>query len=129
MRIHHIGYLVKKNDKAQISFEKLGYVIKQPVVYDEYRKIDICFMEKDNYLIELVSPAASDSVVSEIIKQYRNSPYHICYASDDFDNDLTELSENGYVQIGEPNVAPAIGNKKVAFFLSPTIGMIEIVEE
>ena len=42
----------------------LGYEITQPATYDEIRKIHICFLEKDGYRIELVSPASEDSVVS-----------------------------------------------------------------
>lgn len=128
MRIHHIGYLVKKIDKAAEAFENLGYRIKQEKIYDEYRKIYICFMEKDGYVVELVSPAGKDSVVAGIIKQYRNAPYHMCYSSDEFEKDLIYLSNHGYVQIDEPCAAPALGNGRVVFLMSPVVGMIELYE-
>ena len=128
MRIHHIGYLVKKLDKARKAFERLGYTVTQEPVYDPYRKIDICFMELDGYVIELVSPAAPDSVVSALIKQYRNSPYHICYIAEHFEKEAAELCEKGFVQIGEPCPAPAIGQKRVLFLMSPAIGIIELLE-
>ncbi len=128
MRIHHVGYLVKKLDKARLSFERLGYRVTQEPVYDDYRKIDICFMELDGYVIELVSPAAPDSVVSELIKQYRNSPYHICYIAEHFDEEAADLCKKGFVQIGEPCPAPAIGQKRVLFLMSPAIGIIELLE-
>ena len=47
MRIHHIGYLVKKMDKAVKAFLNLGYTLVQDVVLDDYRQVTICFMEKD----------------------------------------------------------------------------------
>ena len=53
LKIHHIGYLVKKIDKAKNTFESLGYLTRQDTVYDDIRKVNICFVEKDGYLIEL----------------------------------------------------------------------------
>ena len=34
------------------------------VTHDQYRNIHICFMEKDGYQIELVSPADTESVTA-----------------------------------------------------------------
>jgi len=61
MKIHHIGYLVKSMEKAQKTFTELGYRIEQETVYDDYRQIDICFLEKDGYRIELVCPGTATS--------------------------------------------------------------------
>ncbi len=60
MKIHHVGYLVKKLEKARQGFLDLGYIVIKDTVFDEYRKINICFMEKDGYVIELVSPESKD---------------------------------------------------------------------
>lgn len=128
MKIHHIGYLVKKIDTAVEAFDNLGFQPKQEKIYDEYRKIYIVFMEKDGYVIELVSPVGKDSVVAGLIKQYRNAPYHLCYSSDEFEKDLKYLSQHGYVQMDEPCIAPALGNGRVVFLMSPVIGMIELYE-
>ena len=67
MNIHHIGYLVKKGPKAQAAFEALGYIAEGEWTHDEIRKVDILFLQKDGYRIELVSPYAPDSVVSGLI--------------------------------------------------------------
>ena len=79
MNIHHIGYLVKKGPKAQAAFEALGYIAEGEWTHDEIRKVDILFLQKDGYRIELVSPYAPDSVVSGLIRTYKNAPYHLCY--------------------------------------------------
>lgn len=57
LKIHHIGYLVKKIEKAKKSFEALGYLVEQDTVYDDIRKVNICFLVKDGYRVELVSPS------------------------------------------------------------------------
>ena len=78
MKVHHVGYLVKKLDKAAEEFEKLGFVRQGDLTNDTYRKVDILFLEKDGYVVELVSPNAPDSVVSGLIKTYKTLP--IIYA-------------------------------------------------
>ena len=84
MNIHHIGYLVKKGPKAQAAFEALGYIAEGEWTHDEIRKVDILFLQKDGYRIELVSPYAPDSVVSGLIRTYKNAPYHVLLRSREF---------------------------------------------
>lgn len=128
IKIHHIGYLVKKIESAVVSFEKLGFTLTDEITYDEIRKVNICFMEKGGYMIELVSPVSSDSVVAGLIKKYKSCPYHICYESEQFDATLKSMTENGYTAIDNPTPAPAFGGRKVVFLMSPTIGMVELLE-
>ena len=129
MRIHHIGYLVKKLEKAAEEFEKLGYVRLGDVTDDTYRKVDILFLEKDGYAVELVSPNAPDSVVAGLLKTYTNAPYHICYVCEDLDGELERLTGSGYVQIDSPVPAPAIGGRRVCFLMNRFAGMIELLEK
>ena len=128
LTIHHIGYLVKKMDAAIHAFAHLGYTIRQDTVYDSIRNIHICFMEKDGYVIELVSPAASESVAAGLLKRYKNSPYHICYETEDLDGALIRLTAEGYTAIDTPTPAPALGNRRVVFLMNPFLGMIELLE-
>lgn len=128
MHIHHIGYLVKKLDKAKDSFISIGFSVKQEAVYDKARDVNILFVEKDGCLIELVSPNSKGSVVAHLMKTYRNSPYHICYESEDFDNDIESLAGKGFMSIDRPAPAPAIDGRRVCFFMSPQIGIIELLE-
>ena len=129
LKIHHIGYLVKKMDAAIQSFENLGYQTVQGAVYDNIRKVNICFMEKDGCQIELVSPASEDSVVSGLIKRYKNSPYHICYETENFDKDYQTLTENGFLTIDTPTPAPALQNREVVFLTHASMGMIELLKK
>ena len=128
MKVHHVGYLVKKIDKAILAFEELGYKLTQGIVLDEYRKVNICFLEKDGYKIELVSPMSKDSVVSELMKKFGNSPYHICYETENIDNQVNILLEQHYVICSEKQEAVAIEGKNVCFLVHPYMGMIELVE-
>ena len=126
LKIHHIGYLVKKIEKAKQTFETLGYQVEQDTVRDDIRKVDICFLIKDGYRVELVSPFSEDSVVTGLLKKYKNAPYHICYEADDPDTAFRELTENGFAAIDTPTPAPALGGCNVVFLTSPVTGMIEL---
>lgn len=127
LKIHHIGYLVKKIDRAKQTFEALGYHMEQDTVYDDIRKVDICFLVKDGYRVELVSPASPDSVVANLVKRYKNAPYHICYETRDFETALAELTAGGFLAIDTPTPAPALGGRQVMFLSSAVAGMIELI--
>ena len=129
MRIHHVGYLVRNIERAEKEFVSLGYEVSQETVYDEYRDVDICFLEKDGYVVELVAPKSKSSVVYDLMKKIGNSPYHICYSSSSFDEDVEKLRERNYVTCSEKCSAPALGGRNVCFLVHPFLGMIEIVEE
>lgn len=129
LKVHHIGYLVKKIDAAIRDFQSLGYQLIQETVYDDIRKVNICFLQKDGYCIELVSPASEDSVVSGLMKKYKNSPYHICYETEDFEKDYMTLVSGGFTAIDELTPAPALQNKEVVFLMSPFMGMIELIKQ
>lgn len=129
LKVHHIGYLVKKMEPAIRSFEALGYQLLQNTIYDDIRKVDICFLQKDGYCIELVSPAAEDSVVAGLIKKYKNSPYHICYETNAFEQDYQTLLTSGFTAIDTPTPAPALQNRDVVFLMSPSMGMVELLKQ
>ena len=109
MKIHHIGYLVKHVERAQRALETLGFSVVQQKVRDELRKIDVEFLEKDGYCIELVSPCETDSVVSELRTRIGNSPYHICYEVEDIDSEVMRLRNSCWVVSSGLMAAPALG--------------------
>ena len=129
MTIHHVGYLVKKLERARKAFEALGYLVEQEIVRDESRKINILFLKKDGYRVELVSPFDSSSVVAGLLTRTGNSPYHVCYEVNDLDAEIERLRDARYVASGSPAPAPACGGKRVAFMIHPYLGMIELLQK
>lgn len=128
MKIHHIGYIVTNIDKAEKQFHGLGFSSISQLFHDELRGIYIRFFEKDGYTVEVISPSRKDSVVSNLIKQHRNMPYHICYESFNFSNDIETLKHNGYIEITKKEPAIAFDNKDVIFLIHPHLGMIEVID-
>ena len=128
LTIHHIGYLVKKIVPAIRSFEALGFQVAREVTRDDIREVDICFLEKDGYRVELVSPYSATSVVAGLLKKYKNCPYHICYETSHFEEALEELTSHGYVMMVSPPQAPAIDQHPVVFLMNASLGMIELLD-
>lgn len=129
MRIDHIGYAVKRIDRARTAFEQLGFCFGR-TTDDTDRNVKIVFGEKDGYRIELISPL--DKCLSSPVDQYLGNtvgtPYHICYESNDFDKEIKQLEQQGYRIIIEPRPAAAFDGRRVVFMMHLGFGLMEIVE-
>ena len=102
---------------------------KRHIAYGQIKEIflEICFLIKNGYRVELVSPVSADSVVSGLLKKYKNTPYHICYEAEDPEGACQELTSSGFIAIDTPTPAPALGGRRVVFLTSPVIGMVELI--
>ena len=129
MKIDHIGYAVKRIDRALNSFEKLGFSF-EPVIDDADRNVKLAFGEKDGYRIELVAPLDKkiDSPVDQYLNNAVGTPYHICYESENFDAEIEELKTLGFKVVIEPRPAVAFGGRRVVFMMNIGFGLMEIVE-
>ena len=129
MRIDHIGYAVKRIDRAQKDFESLGFVFG-PVIDDADRNVKIAFGEKDGYRLELVCPLdkKQESPVDQYLSNVVGTPYHICYQSNNFDSEIESLEKQGFKVIIEPQPAVAFGGKRVVFMMNLGMVLMEIVE-
>lgn len=129
MKVDHIGYAVKKIEKAIESFELLGYQFGE-VIDDNNRNIKICFGIKDGYKVELIQPIdkMKESPVDNYLSKIGATAYHICYVSQDFEKDIADLTSKGFKIVIPAQEAIAFQNKRVIFMMNLAIGLIEIVE-
>ena len=136
MKVHHIGYLVQSIEDSCRDFQKLGYQIKSDTTFDDARKIFIRFLENitsassegGGYVIELIEPSEGCTLFSKAMKKFGTMPYHICYECNNIDEKISELRDAGFILIREPQIAPAIQNRRVAFMYSESTGQIELLE-
>ncbi|KHA61693.1 hypothetical protein NL53_05105 [Vibrio variabilis] len=129
MKIHHFGYLTTSIEDSVKEFSSLGYVEFDKLYFDEIRGINIQFIRSTSgELIELIEPASEKSIVKGMLSKSKNSIYHICYFTDDIQDKIATLSEQGFVLISPPQPAIALGNCNVAFLLSKHAGMVELYE-
>lgn len=130
MKIDHIGYAVKRMDRAVRSFEKLGFVFES-IIDDTDRNVRLMFGENDGYRIELVAPLdkTKESPVDQYLSKTAGTPYHICYRCENFDEETAKLEQQGFKVIIPPRPAVAFGGKRVVFFMDLGFGLMEIAEE
>ena len=129
MQVHHIGYLVKRLNRSEEAFLKLGYEVEREVCYDHVRDVNISFLTNGEYRVELIEPASKTSPLYPLLKNYKNSPYHICYTVEDLEASKKKLENDGFMVIQDTQVAPALDGRNVVFMVSADIGIIELVEE
>jgi len=129
MKIHHVGYLTKRLEKSQDQFLKLGYEVERPVKYDDIRKINISFLKKDGYRVELIEPVDKESPMYPLLKNYKNTPYHFCYSVENLEEAIAGLEEGGYRVMQPPEKAPCIDDHRVCFLIHMHMGILELVEE
>jgi len=129
MEIDHIGYAVKRIDRAIALFEKLGFSFES-VIEDYDRNVKLVFGDNDGYRIELVSPLdkGKESPVDQYLSNTSGTPYHICYQSNAFDTDIDNLKKTGFKEIIAPAKAIAFNGRRVVFLTNLGVGLLEIVE-
>lgn len=79
-------------------------------------------------LIELVAPDSKASPIYGLMSKYRNTPYHLCFETEDISEALRKLKADGWFVFQEAMPAPAIRGNAVAFLMHRNAGMIELVE-
>jgi methylmalonyl-CoA/ethylmalonyl-CoA epimerase len=130
LRIDHIGYLTGDIEKTAKLFEKLGYQRLGEAIPDETQKTLICYLQKgDEVKVELVEPFAENEPMLKMLKLRGVSPYHICYEVDDIYEAVEVYQKEGWVQMFQPVIAPASGNKLISYFYKKGIGYIEFVNK
>lgn len=129
MKIDHIGYAVKRIDRAITSFQKLGFEFEH-VIDDTDRNVKLSFGNKDGYRIELVAPLDKnqESPIDQYLTNAVGTPYHICYESNNLDAEVEELKAQGFKVVIEPRPAVAFGARRVVFMVNLGCGLMEIVE-
>lgn len=128
LKIHHFGYLVKHIESTMRVFRSMGYDCMGRLVGDTTRKVDILFMHKDGHVVELIAPQSKESPYYPLLARFRNSIYHICYETDQFEKDFADLQEEGFHCTVAPAKAAAFDGRRVAFFVHPHMGIVEVLD-
>ena len=128
MTFDHIGYAVKDINEAQKVFNFMGIIFDDPIV-DEVRHVQISLSTNSKTVIELIAPLDGNSPVSDILQKSGNSPYHICYVTNDIETDYEKLRSEGFLPLENPAPSVVFGGKKVCFLFHKNIGLLELAEE
>ena len=128
LKLHHIGYAVPDIKTTAKEFEKLGFLQKE-TLYDEALTVELCYLEKDGTIIELVCQKNPESLEVQLINRGGIMPYHLCFSCGDIFASVSELEKNGYDKLFEPIEVKALNGKKICYLYKKEVGYMELVEE
>lgn len=132
MRVDHIGYVVPSLQAAKQTFELLGFEIAYPPYADEHFDQEVLFMlaEDGQTTVELICPRSASATSAPLLQKRGPGAYHICFSTDDFDQDYIALRKQRFVPTGCPIVAETgpLNGMKLVFLMRPGFGIIELVE-
>jgi methylmalonyl-CoA/ethylmalonyl-CoA epimerase len=127
-RIDHLGIAVPSIDEALAVYRALGLVEEKREEVGS-QKVRAAFLPVGESRIELLEPLAEDSPVARFLARRGAGLHHVCFAVDDLDGALEDLSARGFRLIHRTGI-PGAGGKRVAF-LHPEAGggvLIELAE-
>jgi methylmalonyl-CoA/ethylmalonyl-CoA epimerase len=131
LRIDHVGVAVRSIDETLAVYRALG--IDEAADARETvpgQKVRVAFLPVGESRIELLEPASEESPVAKFLAKRGPGVHHVCFAVEDLEGALAELSDKGFRLIHTAPV-PGAGGKRVAF-LHPEAGdgvLIELAEK
>ncbi len=127
MQIHHIGSIIPDIQAALSLHIALGYTQKTEVIYDSLREISVVFLENNGVLLELVCPSEI-SKFKGILKKTGGGPYHICYMTQSYDEEIGHLRKMKFVPLVPTQPGIAFNNARLYFMWHKDAGIIEIYD-
>lgn len=105
--INHIGIAVKNLDVSKELFAKIFNVDDFHTEIVEKQKVEVASFKVGDVLIELTAPTDESSPIAKFIEKKGEGVHHIAFESDNVNNELLALKENGISLINEQAVEGA----------------------
>jgi len=126
-RFHHLGVACRDIDRELEIWTRLGYAPEGERFTDPIQKIHGLFIVGLGPRLELLSPAGPDSPVDGVLTR-GTKIYHQGFEAFDFDAALRDLPAAGARIVQPPAPAVAFGGRRIAFAMTATLNLIEIIE-
>lgn len=126
---HHVGVGTTAFEDAVSTYIGLGYA-RVVEADDEGLGVRVAFLHREGHpLIEVVAPLGDDHPLKSLIKRRQlPSAYHTCYAVEDLGQAVEALRERGFMPLGEPRPAKAMGDALIVYLYGRHTGLLELVE-
>ena len=126
--LHHIGIAVADLEAALPFYRQaFGFTVASGPFDDPIQKVKVCFVGCAPCLIELIAPLAQDSPINRTLAKGIGA-YHLCYEVDEVPATLDALRAQGCLPVSGPVPAVAFGGRKIAWLMTPTQQLVEILE-
>lgn len=130
MIFDHIGLFVHDIDHGRQHLQALLPIVSwTEVIDDPGMNVRVQFgVDRSAIRYELVAPFGDPNPVSGALASGTNILNHIAYQCDNLDSEMEALRRHGSLPIGPAQPAVAFGGRRVAFYLTPLLFVIELVE-
>lgn len=124
---HHIGCLTDNIEKSIQVYRQIGFENFSEIFYVKAQKVKVTFVEirKDFYL-ELVEFDPQNSSLKKIYNS-ANPYYHVGYLVKNMEDAIAELEQHGFHLVSR-FFSEAFNGKSCAFFYSPEMHLVELIE-
>jgi methylmalonyl-CoA/ethylmalonyl-CoA epimerase len=123
---HHIGIACRDLDSESSDWLAQGYEIEGPDFEDPLQLVRGRFLVGPGPRLELLVGTAPGSPVDGVIAR-GGKLYHQAWDVPAFDKAVDKLSSKVRL-IGGPSPAVAFGGRRIAFFLTPAMNLLELIE-
>ena len=115
-RLHHIGFVVPSLADGHAVFSALGFDVSSPSFTDPIQRVTVQFIQMAGGVsIELISPAADDSPVSQFLSKRGMGLHHLCYEVPDLEAACEYLRNQRSMMTCAPVPAVAFGGRRISF--------------
>ncbi len=112
--INHIGIAVKDLDVSSALFSKIFKVDNMHFETVVEQKVKVASFKIGDVLIELTAPTDDSSPIAKFIEKKGEGIHHIAFESDNVNEELNELSEQG-IQLINNQAQPGAHDMLIAF--------------
>lgn len=127
LSFHHLGVACRDLARELESWTRLGYRPEGEAFTDPVQKIHGRFVVGPGPRLELLAASEPGSPVDGYL-QRGTKIYHQAFEAADFDAALAGLQATGARVTAGPVPAVAFGGRRIAFLMTPTLNLIEIIE-
>ena len=126
-RFHHLGVACRDLDREFAGWERLGYRVEGEDFDDPIQKVRGRFIVGLGPRLELLTPAGPGSPVDGVLDR-GGKIYHQGFEAFRFEAALERLQAGGARLVAPPAPAVAFGGRRIAFLMTNTLNLIEIIE-
>jgi methylmalonyl-CoA/ethylmalonyl-CoA epimerase len=127
---HHVGVAVRDLQEAIPNYKNLfGYEVVSGPFEDPIQAVSVCFLSRGDgdTVIELVAPLGPISPIDLTLKK-GGGTYHVCYQVPDINAAIVHLVERGSFLVSGPVRGVAFGMRKIAWLMTETNLLVELVQ-
>ena len=127
LTLHHIGLVTKDINNSISFFRRINYQ-ESDIYIDHIQNVKIALLTATNSTtIELVEPLSITSPVTSLLKKNGNTPYHLCYETENIEETIIKFRKLNFIKLFNPVPAVAFQGKLICYLYNSNVGLIELI--